>query len=179
MVVEHGGSFSMNLNKSVTHCIASESRGFSLFPSLSLPGARSWKSSSEYPWAVGVHYNINLEVTLGIILITGIKFQAAKLHGDVIQCSWIFDCCLQKKLLPLQPKWVTSQSFSSCSSLPVVGVPCVLWFFWLCFLGFLLKVFSFPFWFNKEKNGSRSGWIFWFFLLWPQHWRNWTGIIIC
>ncbi|XP_047258339.1 DNA ligase 4 isoform X1 [Capsicum annuum] len=61
MVVEHGGSFSMNLNKSVTHCIASESRG--------------------------------------------IKFQAAKLHGDVIQCSWIFDCCLQKKLLPLQPKY--------------------------------------------------------------------------
>lgn len=61
MVVEHGGSFSMNLNKSVTHCIAAESRG--------------------------------------------IKFQAAKLHGDVIQCSWLFDCCLQKKLLPLQPKY--------------------------------------------------------------------------
>ncbi|XP_015162903.1 DNA ligase 4 isoform X5 [Solanum tuberosum] len=61
MVVEHGGSFSMNLNKSVTHCIAAESRG--------------------------------------------IKFQAAKLHGDVIQCSWLFVCCLQKKLLPLQPKY--------------------------------------------------------------------------
>ncbi|XP_069142833.1 DNA ligase 4 isoform X3 [Solanum lycopersicum] len=61
MVVEHGGAFSMNLNKSVTHCIAAESRG--------------------------------------------IKFQAAKLHGDVIQCSWLFDCCLQKKLLPLQPKY--------------------------------------------------------------------------
>lgn len=61
MVVEHGGAFSMNLNKSVTHCIAAESRG--------------------------------------------IKFQAAKLHGDVIQCSWLFVCCLQKKLLPLQPKY--------------------------------------------------------------------------
>lgn len=61
MAVEHGGAFSMNLNKSVTHCIAAESRG--------------------------------------------IKFQAAKLHGDVIQCSWLFDCCLQKKLLPLQPKY--------------------------------------------------------------------------
>ncbi|MCD9646582.1 DNA ligase 4 [Datura stramonium] len=60
MVVEHGGAFSMNLNKSVTHCVAAESRG--------------------------------------------IKFQAAKLHGDVIQCSWLFDCCLQKKLLPLLPK---------------------------------------------------------------------------
>ncbi|XP_055810457.1 DNA ligase 4 [Solanum dulcamara] len=61
MVVGHGGAFSMNLNKSVTHCIAAESRG--------------------------------------------IKFQAGKLHGDVIQCSWLFDCCLQKKLLPLQPKY--------------------------------------------------------------------------
>ncbi|XP_060172398.1 DNA ligase 4 isoform X2 [Lycium barbarum] len=61
MVVEHGGAFSMNLNNSVTHCLAAESRG--------------------------------------------IKFQAAKLHGDVIQISWLFDCCLQKKLLPLQPKY--------------------------------------------------------------------------
>ncbi|XP_075077721.1 DNA ligase 4 isoform X3 [Nicotiana tabacum] len=61
MVVEHGGSFSMNLNNAVTHCIAAENRG--------------------------------------------IKFQAAKLHGDVIHCSWLFDCCLQKRLLPLQPKY--------------------------------------------------------------------------
>ncbi|XP_059286008.1 DNA ligase 4 isoform X2 [Lycium ferocissimum] len=61
MVVEHGGAFSMNLNDSVTHCLAAESRG--------------------------------------------IKFQAAKPHGDVIQISWLFDCCLQKKLLPLQPKY--------------------------------------------------------------------------
>ncbi|XP_027071006.2 DNA ligase 4-like [Coffea arabica] len=61
MVVENGGNFSMNLNNSVTHCIAAESRG--------------------------------------------IKFQAAKLHGDVIHYSWLLDCCLQKKLLPLQPKY--------------------------------------------------------------------------
>ncbi|WMV37125.1 hypothetical protein MTR67_030510 [Solanum verrucosum] len=79
MVVEHGGAFSMNLNKSVTHCIAAESRGFSL--SLSPP--------------------------------TGIKFQAAKLHGDVIQCSWLVDCCLQKKLLPLQPKYFVFLSDST------------------------------------------------------------------
>ncbi|KAG5594747.1 hypothetical protein H5410_035979 [Solanum commersonii] len=69
MVVEHGGAFSMNLNKSVTHCIAAESRG--------------------------------------------IKFQAAKLHGDVIQCSWLVDCCLQKKLLPLQPKYFVFLSDST------------------------------------------------------------------
>lgn len=61
MVVENGGNFSMNLNNSVTHCIAAENRG--------------------------------------------IKFQAAKLHGDVIHYSWLLDCCVQKKLLPLQPKY--------------------------------------------------------------------------
>ncbi|KAG8376397.1 hypothetical protein BUALT_Bualt09G0059200 [Buddleja alternifolia] len=61
MVVENGGTFSMNLNNSVTHCIASESKG--------------------------------------------IKFQAAKRQRDVIHCSWFFDCCSQKKLLPLQPKY--------------------------------------------------------------------------
>ncbi|KAJ4833189.1 hypothetical protein Tsubulata_016060, partial [Turnera subulata] len=61
MVAEHGGSFSMNLNNSVTHCIAAESKG--------------------------------------------IKFQAAKLHGDIIHYSWVLDCCSQKKLLPLQPKY--------------------------------------------------------------------------
>lgn len=69
MVVENGGSFSMNLNSSVTHCIAAESRG--------------------------------------------LKFQAAKIRGDVIQCSWLFDCCSQKKLLPLQPKYFLSLSDSS------------------------------------------------------------------
>ncbi|KAL3533277.1 hypothetical protein ACH5RR_006798, partial [Cinchona calisaya] len=61
MVVENGGSFSMNLNNSVTHCIAAESRG--------------------------------------------IKFQAAKLRSDIIQISWLLDCCLHKKLLPLRPKY--------------------------------------------------------------------------
>lgn len=37
MVAEHGGAFSMNLNNSVTHCVAAESKGslsFSLPPSL-------------------------------------------------------------------------------------------------------------------------------------------------
>ncbi|EPS70380.1 hypothetical protein M569_04378, partial [Genlisea aurea] len=61
MSVENGGSFSMNLNNSVTHRIASESKG--------------------------------------------IKFQAAKRHGDVINVSWFSDCCSQKKLLPLLPKY--------------------------------------------------------------------------
>uniref|UniRef100_A0A2P2K6L1 BRCT domain-containing protein n=1 Tax=Rhizophora mucronata TaxID=61149 RepID=A0A2P2K6L1_RHIMU len=37
---------------------------------------------------------------------SGIKFQAAKVHGDVIHYSWVWDCCSQKKLLPLQLKLV-------------------------------------------------------------------------
>ncbi|XP_034700316.1 DNA ligase 4 [Vitis riparia] len=61
LVVENGGTFSMNLNNSVTHCVAAQSKG--------------------------------------------IKYQAAKLRGDIIHCSWVFDCCSQKKLLPLQPKY--------------------------------------------------------------------------
>ncbi|GMP36722.1 hypothetical protein CsSME_00008751 [Camellia sinensis var. sinensis] len=69
MVAENGGTFSMNLNNSVTHCIAAESKG--------------------------------------------LKFQAAKLRGDIIHYSWLFDCCSQKKLLPLQPKYFLSLSDSS------------------------------------------------------------------
>ncbi|KAL6977871.1 DNA ligase (ATP) [Sarracenia purpurea var. burkii] len=69
MVVENGGTFSMNLNNSVTHCIAVETKG--------------------------------------------IKFQAAKLRGDIIHYSWFLDCCLQKKLLPLQPKYFLFLSESS------------------------------------------------------------------
>ncbi|OUZ99204.1 BRCT domain [Macleaya cordata] len=61
MVVENGGAFSMNLNDSVTHCIAAERKG--------------------------------------------IKYEAAKLRGDVIHYSWVLDCCLQKRLLNLQPKY--------------------------------------------------------------------------
>ncbi|WCJ42294.1 DNA ligase 4 [Euphorbia peplus] len=69
MVAENGGAFSMNLNKSVTHCIAAESKG--------------------------------------------IKYQAAKLQGDIINCSWVLDCCSQKKLLPLMPKHFLFLSDSS------------------------------------------------------------------
>ncbi|XP_052198672.1 DNA ligase 4 [Diospyros lotus] len=69
LVAENGGTFSMNLNNSVTHCIAAESKG--------------------------------------------IKFQAAKLHGDVIHYSWLFDCCSQRKLVPLQPKYFLYLSESS------------------------------------------------------------------
>lgn len=31
MVAENGGAFSMNLNKSVTHCVAAESKGLDMF----------------------------------------------------------------------------------------------------------------------------------------------------
>ncbi|CAN1326568.1 DNA ligase 4 [Linum perenne] len=69
MVVKNGGTFSMNMNSSVTHCIAAESRG--------------------------------------------IKYQAAKTHGDIIHYSWILDCCSEKKLIPLQPKYFLFLSESS------------------------------------------------------------------
>ncbi|KAK2980820.1 hypothetical protein RJ640_020472 [Escallonia rubra] len=64
LVAENGGTFSMNLNSSVTHCVAAESKG--------------------------------------------IKFQAAKLHGDIIHYSWLFDSCSQNRLLPLHPKLLLS-----------------------------------------------------------------------
>ncbi|KAJ7979399.1 DNA ligase [Quillaja saponaria] len=35
----------------------------------------------------------------------GFKFEAAKRHGDIIHYSWILDCCSQKKLVHLQPKY--------------------------------------------------------------------------
>ncbi|CAK9179014.1 unnamed protein product [Ilex paraguariensis] len=69
MVVENGGTFSMNLNNSVSHCVTAESKG--------------------------------------------IKFEAAKCRGDIIHYSWLFDCCSQKKLLPLQPKYFVFLSDSS------------------------------------------------------------------
>ncbi|PRQ37144.1 putative DNA ligase (ATP) [Rosa chinensis] len=69
IVAENGGTFSMNLNNSVTHCVAADSKG--------------------------------------------IKYQAAKRQGDVIHLSWVLDCCSQKKLLPLQPKYYLFISDSS------------------------------------------------------------------
>ncbi|GMH13608.1 hypothetical protein Nepgr_015449 [Nepenthes gracilis] len=69
MVTENGGTFSMNLNDTVTHCVAAESKG--------------------------------------------IKYEAAKCRRDVIHCSWVLDCCSQKKLVPLQPKFFLFLSKSS------------------------------------------------------------------
>ncbi|XP_038710852.1 DNA ligase 4 isoform X2 [Tripterygium wilfordii] len=69
MVVENGGTFSMNLNNSVSHCVAAESKG--------------------------------------------IKYQAAKLRTDIIHYSWVLDCCLQKKLIHLHPKYFLHLSDSS------------------------------------------------------------------
>ncbi|ONI27219.1 hypothetical protein PRUPE_1G074600 [Prunus persica] len=69
LVVENGGTFSMNLNNAVTHCVAADSKG--------------------------------------------IKYQAAKRHGDIIHFSWVLDCCSQKRLLALQPKYYLFISESS------------------------------------------------------------------
>ena len=70
LVVENGGTFSMNLNDKATHCIGAESKG--------------------------------------------IKYEAAKRRGcDVIHCSWVFECCSQRQLLPLRPKYFIFLSDSS------------------------------------------------------------------
>ncbi|OMP08515.1 DNA ligase, ATP-dependent [Corchorus olitorius] len=45
--------------------------------------------------------------------LNGIKYQAAKLHGEIIHYSWVLDCCSQKKLIPLQPKYFLFLSESS------------------------------------------------------------------
>lgn len=44
MVVENGGAFSMNLNNSVTHCIAYESKGQSV---LSVSHCLGWTDSKK------------------------------------------------------------------------------------------------------------------------------------
>ncbi|XVF47614.1 hypothetical protein PTKIN_Ptkin03bG0124100 [Pterospermum kingtungense] len=43
----------------------------------------------------------------------GIKYQAAKRHGEIIHYSWVLDCCSQKRLIPLQPKYFLFLSESS------------------------------------------------------------------
>lgn len=92
------------------------------------------------PISALVHYTL-----LGFVFVVkaGIKFQAAKLHGDVIHCSWLFDCCLQKRLLPLQPKLVCISVFLVLFSLPVFGFPCDLRFLWLFFLDSCWRYFLF------------------------------------
>ncbi|KAI7747083.1 hypothetical protein M8C21_002519 [Ambrosia artemisiifolia] len=93
MVAENGGTFSMNLNNAVTHCIAAESRGVPHFPST----PPVFEKILRFTWTSSA----------------GIKFQAAKRHGDVIHYSWLMDCCSQKKLVPLQPKYFLVLSESS------------------------------------------------------------------
>ncbi|THU64605.1 hypothetical protein C4D60_Mb01t28220 [Musa balbisiana] len=83
VVVENGGTFSMNLNDSVTHGIAAEKKGI------------RYQTEALY----GSMPNIF------IMNIAGIKYQAAVHHGDVIHYSWVLDCCKQKRLLHLQPKY--------------------------------------------------------------------------
>lgn len=104
LVAENGGTSSMNLNNTVTHCIAAESKGLSL----SLPLIFVDFSSMEKTLPV----RIILFIYLSFNCTTGIKFQAAKLRGDIIHYSWLFDCCSQKKLLPLKPKLVVHPKLS-------------------------------------------------------------------
>ncbi|RDX65839.1 DNA ligase 4, partial [Mucuna pruriens] len=84
IIAENGGTFSMNLNNSVTHCVAADSKG-----SLSL----------------SVYFLAEDLIKGSCVYCVGFKFQAAKRHGDIIHYSWILDCYAQKKLVCLQPKY--------------------------------------------------------------------------
>lgn len=90
----------MNLNNTVTHCIAAESKG----------------SPHHICRLFIMKYSSSVGLILFIYLLshcsTGIKFQAAKLQRDIILYSWLFDCCSHKKLLPLKPKLVVQLKLS-------------------------------------------------------------------
>lgn len=93
----------MNLNNTVTHCIAAESKGI-CFYYLSF----TLKFVHDSLARLSFFFLEKRLVPISCLLLNcvGIKFQAAKLRGDVIHYSWLFDCCSQKKLLPLKPKLV-------------------------------------------------------------------------
>lgn len=169
MIAENGGTFSMNLNNSVTHCVAAESRGLSLSLSartqrLTNIGFDSWKE-----------------------IFAGIKYQAAKLHGDIVHCSWVLDCCSQKKLIPLQPKLVIY--LLCCLFLIILKHICSLLFLFnelmALSLGFsvrmlilfLLKVLPLPIWFFQEEVTRRNWWICWYLLLGSRPCWHQTGIL--
>ena len=95
MVAENGGTFSMNLNNSVTHSIAAESKGLSL----SCAHVHIFAEFQVFFHDERLRY-----------ISAGIKFHSAKIRGDIIHYSWLFDCCSHKKLLPLQTKSVFTLS---------------------------------------------------------------------
>ncbi|KAH7572526.1 hypothetical protein JRO89_XS04G0270500 [Xanthoceras sorbifolium] len=61
--------------------------------------------------------NIKGETLIFSKMVLWIKYEAAKRYGDVIHYSWVLDCCSQKKLLQLQPKYFLYLSDSSKSKL--------------------------------------------------------------
>lgn len=107
----------MNLNNSVTHCVAADTKG-----SLSLSLCLKLEYVITHTLSHGFSYSNAHLLLAGMLLISwryysfsslnvhlllaGIKYQAAKLRGDIIHYCWLLDCCSQKKLLHLQPKLV-------------------------------------------------------------------------
>uniref|UniRef100_A0A0A9BLA4 DNA ligase IV n=1 Tax=Arundo donax TaxID=35708 RepID=A0A0A9BLA4_ARUDO len=98
LVVENGGSFSMNLTDSVTHCIAAEKKG--------------------------------------------IKYQAAIRQGRVIHYSWILDCCKQKCLLHLQPKYILFLADFARHKFPEEIDPYADYYYWDIDIADLKQIFS-------------------------------------
>jgi len=89
----------MNLNNSVTHCVAADSKG-SLSLSLSL-------CVYVFVQMLCMKSTISLAedlIKVSCLCTVGFKFEAAKRHGDIIHYSWVLDCYDQKKLVCLQPK---------------------------------------------------------------------------
>ncbi|TVU15844.1 hypothetical protein EJB05_39385, partial [Eragrostis curvula] len=98
LVVENGGSFSMNLNDSVTHCIAAEKKG--------------------------------------------IKYQAAIRQGRIINYSWILDCCKEKCLLHLQPKYILFLADFARHRFPEEIDPYADYYFWDIDIADIKQIFS-------------------------------------
>ncbi|XP_062183911.1 putative DNA ligase 4 [Phragmites australis] len=98
LVVENGGSFSMNLNDSVTHCIAAEKKG--------------------------------------------IKYQAAIRQGRIIHYSWILDCCKEKCLLHLQPKYILFLADFARHKFPEEIDPYADYYYWDIDIADLKQIFS-------------------------------------
>ncbi|KAL6652074.1 hypothetical protein ACP70R_010999 [Stipagrostis hirtigluma subsp. patula] len=98
LVVENGGSFSMNLNDSVTHCIAAEKKG--------------------------------------------IKYQAAVRQGRIIHYNWILDCCNNKRLLHLEPKYILFLADFARHKFPEEIDPYADYYYWDIDIADLKQIFS-------------------------------------
>lgn len=115
-------------------------------------------------------------------MLTGIKYQAAIRHGDIIHYSWILDCCNQKRLLLLQPKLASVSNllalleFGCCSEYKSSD----FFYFFILFILFfssILKVLPFSCWCFKAQVPWRNWCILWLLLLGHWYYGPQTGVL--